>query len=72
MNDPAKSAELEKKIEYIESLELKLLNNRVNFLSDIKKILSLEKVARYIIFERNFQRELQKTIRDFRKPPMDK
>ena len=69
LNDPSKTAELEKKVEYIVSLEEKALGNRVSFMNDIKKILSLEKVARYIIFERNFQRELQEIVKDVRKPP---
>ncbi len=72
INDPNRSAELGKKVEYIESLEQKLLSNRINFISDIKHILSMEKVARYLVFERNFQRELQNIVRDSRKPPVER
>jgi len=72
LNDPNKISDLEKQIEYIEGLEQKLLSNRMGFMSEIKKILSIDKVARYIIFERNFQRELQKIVKDARKPPFDR
>jgi len=72
VNDPSRSAELEKKIDYIESLEQRMLNNRLTFMSEIRKILSLDKVARYIVFERNFQRELQRIVRDAKKPPFER
>jgi hypothetical protein len=74
LNDPGKTAELEKKVDYIVGLEQKALGNRINFMSEVKKILSLEKVARYIIFERNFQRELENIVKDVRKqpPPMER
>jgi hypothetical protein len=72
VNDPSKTAELEKKIDYIEGLDQKLLSNRISFNSDIRKILSLEKIARYIIFEKNFMRELQTIVKDAKKPPFDR
>jgi len=72
LDDPNKTTELSKKIDYIESLEQKMVTNRLSFMSDIKKIITLEKVARYVIFERNFQRELMDIVKDARKTPFER
>jgi hemerythrin-like domain-containing protein len=59
--------DLSKKIEEIESVDQKMFDNRKIFIQDLKKIIQTEKTAHYLLFERNFQREIQNILRDLQK-----
>jgi hypothetical protein len=67
MKSSAKEPDLLKKIEEIESIDQKMFNNRKGFIQGLRSIISIEKSAKYILFERNFQRELQSILRDAQK-----
>jgi hypothetical protein len=64
MSDKKNESELLKKLDELEKIDQRFSENRKNFFYDIKNILPLEKVVKYILFERSFQRELQNILRD--------
>ncbi len=44
----------------------KLSESRVGFLSELKDILSDRQIAEYVVFERNFSRELRRIVQNLR------
>jgi hypothetical protein len=65
-NDPSKQGELAKKMDALENVDQKTFDARKGFFYDIKKILPLEKAAKYIIFERKFLKDIQNIMKDLR------
>jgi hypothetical protein len=63
-------SEISKNIEAIGDVEQKMSNNRKTFTQDLKNIISIEKTAKFFIFERNFQKEFQNILQDFQKRKM--
>ncbi len=59
------------KISEILFLENKMQNQRENFINFLSEILSSEQRAKYLVFERNFRRELQKSLSKHRRREMD-
>ena len=57
-------AEITKRLDQLEEIEKKVSENKRSFIADVKQILSPEKVAKFIVFERNFQRELRDLLKD--------
>ena len=51
-------------------LDKKISGERQHFLSEIKEVLSQKQVAEYIVFERNFAKELRQAIRDVQRERM--
>ena len=45
-------------------IDKKIADERQNFLDEMKEILSNKQIAEYIVFERNFIRELRQAVRD--------
>ncbi|HTX19475.1 MAG TPA: hypothetical protein VMG34_12540 [Bacteroidota bacterium] len=45
-------------------IDKKIADERQNFLNQLKEILSNKQIAEYIVFERNFIRELRQAVRD--------
>ena len=63
--------EIKTSINEINSLQLQLDKNRVDFINSLSDILSYEQIAKLIIFEKRFRNELRKLLIRERRPPMD-
>ena len=70
--EKASDSDIKKEVDNFLSIEQKMFKNKSIFINDIEKIIGQKKVATYIIFEDNFHKELQKIMRDSRKPPFEK
>ena len=53
------------------SLENEMQNQRRNFINSLSDILSNEQKAKYLVFERNFRKELQKSLSKHKRRIMD-
>ncbi len=51
-------------------IDKKIAGERQNFLSQLKEILSNKQIAVYIVFERNFVKELRQAVRDVQRERM--
>ena len=60
----ATDAEYEKAISQLLDYDIKIYEARKKFLSSLKEVFPQEKIAEYIIFERNFEREVRDILRD--------
>ena len=67
----ATNEEIKTSINEINSLQLQLDKNRVDFINSLSDILSYEQIAKLIIFEKRFRNELRKLLIRERRPPMD-
>jgi hypothetical protein len=72
LSEQASDSDIKKEVDNFLSIEQKIFKNKSAFISDVEKIIGQKKVASYIIFENNFHKELQKIMRDSRKPPFEK
>ena len=45
-------------------IDKKIANERLHFLTELQEVLSNRQIAQYIVFERNFMKELRQAIRD--------
>ena len=59
-------------IDEITTLQLQLETNRIEFISSLYDILTVEQVAQLIIFEKKFRNEVRRMIMRDRKPPIDR
>jgi hypothetical protein len=57
-------AALENVIKDIGLSEEKLLEERTKFLKELRDILSLKQLSQFIVFERNFNKNLRELMRD--------
>ena len=63
----ADDAEIESVIKDIKMTEEKILEERVKFIDGLKDILSLKQISEFIVFERNFNKNLRELMRDVAK-----
>jgi hypothetical protein len=60
----AKEADMENTIKDIGMSEEKVLEEHTKFIEDLKDILSIKQISEYIVFERNFNKNLRELMRD--------
>ena len=63
--------ELKSNINEINTLQLQLEKNRIEFINSLSDILSYEQIAKLIVFERQFRNEIRKLIMKDRRPPLN-
>lgn len=63
----ANNSDIEQAIKDIKLCEEKIVETRSQFLEELKEIISIKQVAEYVVFERNFNKNLREIIRDFAK-----
>ncbi|MGA9406937.1 MAG: hypothetical protein WBW71_07375 [Bacteroidota bacterium] len=51
-------------------IDKKISGERVHFLTELKAVLSDKQIAQYIVFERNFAKELRQAVRDVQRERM--
>jgi hypothetical protein len=68
----ASDEDIEKVINDIGTNEEKVANERANFLKELKGVISTKQIADFIIFERNFNRNLRDLMRDIAKERWDR
>ena len=68
----AKNAEIELLIKDIGMSEEKITETRAKFLEDLKDVISIKQVAQYVVFERNFNKNLREIMRDIAKERWDR
>jgi len=51
----------------LENNDQKMFDERKRFQNDLKNMLSVEQMARYFVFDRNFNRELREAMEDMRR-----
>jgi hypothetical protein len=61
------NSEMEQVIKEIGVSEEKISETRSNFLEELKDIISVKQVAQYVVFERNFNKNLRDIMRDIAK-----
>jgi len=61
------NSEIEQAIKEIGLSEGKIAETRSNFLEELKDIISVKQVAQYVVFERNFNKNLRDIMRDIAK-----
>lgn len=66
----AKDADYGQTFNSLLDLDKKISEERLQFLDEIKEVLSHKQIAEYIVFERNFAKELRKAIRDVQRERM--
>lgn len=72
LSEQTNDSDIKKEVDNFLSIEQKMFKNKSAFINDIEKTIGQKKVAKYIIFENNFHKELQKIMRDSKKPPFEK
>ena len=68
----AKNAEIEQLIKDIGMSEEKITETRAKFLEELKDVISIKQVAQYVVFERNFNKNLREIMRDIAKERWDR
>ena len=63
----ANNSEIERAIKDIGMSEEKIAETRSKFLEELKDVISIKKVAEYVVFERNFNKNLREIMRDIAK-----
>ena len=63
--------ELKLNIDEINTLQLQLEKNRIEFINSLSDILSYEEIAKLIVFEKQFRNEIRKLIMKDRRPPLN-
>ncbi len=63
----ASDAELQKSIAQIAEIEARILEMRKKYIESLKEILTVKQIAEYILFERNFMKDLRNVVRDVQK-----
>ena len=66
-NSNANNADIEQAIKDIGMIEEKIAETRSKFLVELKEVISIKQIAEYVIFERNFNRNLREIMRDIAK-----
>ena len=66
-NSNAKNSDIEQAIKDVEMSEEKIAETRSKFLEELKDVISVKQVAQYVIFERNFNKNLREIMRDIAK-----
>ena len=68
----AKNVEIEQLIKDIGMSEEKIAETRSKFLEELKDVISIKQVAQYVVFERNFNKNLREIMRDIAKERWDR
>jgi hypothetical protein len=63
----AKNSEIEQAIKDIVMSEEKIGETRAKFLEELKTVISTKQIAEYVVFERNFNRNLREIMQDIAK-----
>jgi hypothetical protein len=63
----ANNSEMERVIKDIGMCEEKIAETRSKFLGELKSVISIKQVAEYVVFERNFNKNLRDIMRDIAK-----
>ena len=63
----ANNSDIEQAIKDIEMSEEKISETRAKFLDELKEVISIKQIAEYVVFERNFNRNLREIIQDIAK-----
>ncbi|MCX6121369.1 MAG: hypothetical protein NTX44_07080 [Ignavibacteriales bacterium] len=63
----ANNSDIEQAIKDIGMSEEKIAETRSKFLEELKGVLSLKQIAEYVVFERNFNKNLREIMRDIAK-----
>ncbi|MGD1044657.1 MAG: hypothetical protein ABR936_04905 [Bacteroidota bacterium] len=63
----ANNADIERAIKDIGMCEEKIAETRSKFLEELKDVISIKQVAEYVVFERNFNKNLREIMRDIAK-----
>ncbi len=66
-NSNANNSDIEQAIKDVEMSEEKIAETRSKFLDELKGIISIKQIAEYIVFERNFNKNLREIMRDIAK-----
>jgi hypothetical protein len=61
------NSEIERTIKDIGMNEEKIAETRSKFLEDLKDVLSIKQIAEYVVFERDFNKNLREIMRDIAK-----
>jgi hypothetical protein len=65
----SRESEYSKLIEGMFSIERKILDARIDFIKNLDDLLSKEQQAKFLVFERNFNRDLRDIIFDAKRGP---
>ena len=57
-------SDYEKAFKELQNVESQIIAERTRFLQDLKSVVSTKQVAEYIVFERNFNRQLMQLMRE--------
>ena len=68
----ASDADINKVIKDIRMSEEKILEERSKFIEELNGVLSTKQIAEYIVFERNFNKNLRELMRDIAKERWDR
>jgi hypothetical protein len=68
----AKNSEIEQVIKDIGMSEEKIAEARSKFLEELKDVISIKQIAQYVVFERNFNKNLREIMRDIAKERWDR
>jgi Skp family chaperone for outer membrane proteins len=63
----ASNSDIEKAINDIGLSEEKIAETRTKFLGELKDVISVKQIAEYVVFERNFNRNLREIMQDIAK-----
>jgi len=66
----AQDADYDQTFSSLLDLDKKISGERLHFLDEIKEVLSHKQIAEYIVFERNFAKELRQAIREVQRERM--
>jgi hypothetical protein len=68
----ANNSEIEQVLKDIGMSEEKIAETRSKFLVELKDVISIKQVAEYVVFERNFNKNLREIMRDIAKERWDR
>ena len=66
-NSDANNAEIERTMKEIGTCEGKNVETHLKFLESLKDVISIKQIAEYMVFERNFNKNLREIMRDIAK-----
>lgn len=71
VREQSESAEIQKRIEAILEIDQNIFQERKRYQEEIRKLLSQEQFAKFLLFERDFEQQVRDAMREMRRrPPM--
>lgn len=67
INSNANNSDIEQAMKDIAMCEEKITETRSKFLIELKEVISTKQIAEYVVFERNFNKNLREIMRDIAK-----